>query len=78
MPPDPRTSSQTELASLEELLRAWEARGLRWTVIGRLAMSFGLPLARTIIERHGGSISARSGVGDGTVFRISLPLRSHY
>jgi signal transduction histidine kinase len=44
---------------------------------GRMAMGFGLPLARTIIDRHGGSISAESGVGSGTVFRISLPLRSH-
>lgn len=45
---------------------------------GRVAMAFGLPLARTIIDRHGGSISAESGVGSGTVFRISLPRRSHY
>jgi signal transduction histidine kinase len=43
---------------------------------GRMAMGFGLPLARTIIDRHGGSISAESGVGSGTVIRISLPLRA--
>jgi signal transduction histidine kinase len=43
---------------------------------GRVAMGFGLPLARTIIDRHGGSISAESGVGSGTVIRISLPLRA--
>jgi signal transduction histidine kinase len=40
-------------------------------------MEFGLPLARTIIERHGGVISAESGAGSGTVFRVSLPLRSY-
>jgi len=44
---------------------------------GRVSMGFGLPLARSIIDRHGGSISAESGVGRGTVFRILLPLRSH-
>jgi signal transduction histidine kinase len=42
---------------------------------GRVAMGLGLPLARTIIDRHGGSITAESRVGGGTVFRISLPLR---
>jgi signal transduction histidine kinase len=45
---------------------------------GRVAMSVGLPLARTIIDRHGGSISAESGVGTGTLFRISLPLQSRF
>jgi signal transduction histidine kinase len=43
---------------------------------GRVAIGFGLPLARSIIERHGGAISAESDVGRGTVFRVSLPLRS--
>ncbi len=34
----------------------------------------GLPLARRIVKAHGGSISVRSTVGEGTVFRIELPL----
>jgi len=34
----------------------------------------GLPLARRIVRAHGGSISVRSTVGEGTVFRIELPL----
>jgi signal transduction histidine kinase len=66
VPPEPQSVPQAELASIEELLRAWE-----------VAMEFGLPLARTIIERHGGVISAESGAGSGTVFRVSLPLRSY-
>jgi signal transduction histidine kinase len=43
---------------------------------GRVSMGFGLPLARTIIERHGGSISARSDIGQGTIFHLTLPLRN--
>jgi len=34
----------------------------------------GLALTHKIIEDHGGSIDFRSAVGDGTVFRIVLPL----
>ncbi len=34
----------------------------------------GLPLARRIVEAHGGSIAVRSTVGEGTVFRIELPV----
>jgi signal transduction histidine kinase len=45
---------------------------------GRVAMGVGLPLARTIIDRHGGSISVESELGRGTVFRLELPLRSHH
>ncbi len=33
----------------------------------------GLPLARRIVERHGGSIAVQSTVGSGTVFTIVLP-----
>lgn len=34
----------------------------------------GLPIARRIIERHGGTITATSILGQGSTFRISLPL----
>jgi signal transduction histidine kinase len=33
----------------------------------------GLPLARRIVERHGGGISVRSNPGEGTVFMVELP-----
>ena len=36
----------------------------------------GLPIARQIVERHGGSIEMDSRLGEGTTFRIRLP-RSH-
>lgn len=35
----------------------------------------GLPLCRRIVERHGGSISARGAPGAGAVFTIMLPTR---
>jgi signal transduction histidine kinase len=34
----------------------------------------GLSLCRGIIEAHGGTISVDSQVGEGTTFRIRLPL----
>jgi signal transduction histidine kinase len=34
----------------------------------------GLAIARSIVEAHGGKISAESSPGAGTTIRISLPL----
>ena len=39
-------------------------------------MGMGLSITRTIIELHGGSISAESEDGGGSVFRVQLPLNS--
>ncbi len=37
-------------------------------------MGFGLPICRTIVETHGGTIEAESGEQGGAVIRIRLPL----
>jgi len=36
----------------------------------------GLPIARQIVERHGGTIELDSELGRGTIFRIRIP-RNH-
>ena len=36
----------------------------------------GLPIARRIIERHGGKIAAESEFGKGSCFRVTLPIMS--
>ncbi len=36
----------------------------------------GLAIARQLVELHGGTISAQSKVGEGTIFTVRLPLRS--
>jgi signal transduction histidine kinase len=37
-------------------------------------VGLGLPIAKQIIERHGGSITVKSQVNKGTIFTVRLPL----
>jgi two-component system OmpR family sensor kinase len=41
---------------------------------GRAGSGLGLYQVRKIVERHGGKISIRSKVGEGTVVTIRLPV----
>ncbi len=41
---------------------------------GRVGMGLGLAISRQIVDQHGGRIEAESSPGQGTVFRVWLPL----
>jgi two-component system OmpR family sensor kinase len=52
----------------EELYRGQGARGVRGSGLG-------LALVRAVAERHGGRVTLRSRVGQGTVVTLRLPLQ---
>lgn len=59
---------EAEVAGVfDELARGEHARGIPGSGIG-------LALVRTIVERHGGTVTLRSRHGSGTVVRIALPM----
>jgi PAS domain S-box-containing protein len=39
-------------------------------------MGLGLPICKRIIEKHGGSITVESKVGEGSTFTVNLPIQS--
>lgn len=45
------------------------------TGAGERALGLGLPLARQLVEGHGGSIALISAIGEGTIVTIDLPRR---
>jgi signal transduction histidine kinase len=43
---------------------------------GTKGTGLGLFIANTIIEQHGGGINVKSKVGQGTLFRIKIPIKA--
>ena len=40
-------------------------------------MGFGLPICKRFVEAHGGKIHARSTIGKGSTFTVTLPIQPH-
>ena len=58
----------------EDLERIFERFERGSNVVGRIpGTGIGLAGARQIVEQHGGTLSVRSVLGEGSVFTIALP-----
>ena len=62
-------------AELGRLFQAFPKTTVRSTG-GEKSTGLGLAITRRIVEGHGGRIAVDSRVGEGSVFRLSLPLRA--
>lgn len=58
-------------AELARLFEPWERTP---KACGERGAGLGLPIARAIVEAHGGALAATSTVGAGSTFTLSLPL----
>lgn len=46
-------------------------------IVGRRGIGLGLAICKSIVEAHGGKISASNSVSGGSVFRFSLPVKEN-
>jgi signal transduction histidine kinase len=58
----------------EDLERVFERFARGRVARGRDGFGLGLAIVRAIVQAHGGSVRARSSVGEGTTFELLLPL----
>jgi len=65
----PGISEADQAHLFQRFFRADSVRGLKIPGTG-----LGLPIARAIIEQHGGQIYCRSQIGEGSTFGFTLPL----
>ncbi|MFC0675402.1 sensor histidine kinase [Brachybacterium hainanense] len=57
----------------DELPLVWEELGRGSAARGIEGSGLGLPLVRAIVERHGGSVSLESWLGEGSTLTLRLP-----
>jgi signal transduction histidine kinase len=67
-----RGLGEDELAHVFE--RFWRAEGGETQAVGGTGL--GLAIAKSLVELHGGKISAQSAPGEGAAFRFTLPIAS--
>lgn len=60
---------------MEELPRVWEELYRGQGARGTPGSGLGLALVRAIVEQHGGQVTLRSRVGQGTVVTMRLPVQ---
>ena len=80
-----KIASRKSAGNLEIILTD-TGTGMARETIGRLwsplfttkakGMGLGLPIAKRLVEAHGGSIKVESKVGEGSTFTVTLPARS--
>jgi signal transduction histidine kinase len=81
-----KIASRKSAGNLEIILTD-TGTGMARETIGRLwsplfttkakGMGLGLPIAKRLVEAHGGSIKVESKVGEGSTFTVTLPIRSN-
>lgn len=60
--------------SPEDQERVWEELARGGSALEIAGSGLGLPFVKAIVERHGGTVSLRSRVQEGTLVRLRLPL----
>jgi signal transduction histidine kinase len=58
-----------------DMSRIWERLYRGDVSRAERGLGLGLSLVRAIVEAHGGTVAVESAVGEGSVFRVSLPLQ---
>ena len=60
---------------LERILEPFEQAGKSMVNVGNQGVGLGLAITKKLVDLHGGTLEVESKLGQGTTFRIQLPLK---